>query len=163
MLYDGPWAESVIAFDPGMPVGTQPKIGWSRALSPGSHGDESPPGRLDGVFGVQVDGQIQAVALYRLSGTASIKRIMHLLIAVAEAHRRQGMGTALLMRCTTVARQGGLHYLVLEDIDADALQFARMASAELVFSNGECQGWIELDPVSSAFAATEFADVRHHS
>ena len=175
MLYDGPWAQSIVAFEPNMPAAfahywaipsrsTNQRARPSRAatavdVSPAL---ASPSARRpDGAFGVEVGGQIPAVALYSLCGTAAKKRNMHLLIGVAKDYRRKGMGTALLRRCTAVARQAGLRYLVIEDIDAGALRIAYLTSADLIFNNGECQGWIDLSPLTPITPKTALADVRH--
>jgi GNAT superfamily N-acetyltransferase len=175
MLYDGPWADCIVALDPSTSAAFEQHLATSRqhanraqqqfdrlpTLSGEAKSASLSAYRLDGALGVRVDGQIQAVALYSLSGTASGKHIMNLFVSVAEDYRRRGMATALLMHCAAIARQAGLRYLVHEDVDADALPFARLASAELNFSDGECQGWIELGPKLPAPARTELAGFRH--
>lgn len=164
MLYDGPWAQCIVAYEADTSEAferyftaahrcadhSEQRFGQLPTLDPETQCASRSIGRPDGAFGVQVNGQIQAVALYSLCGTAPNKSIMRLLIGVALEHRRRGMGTALLMRATVIARRAGVRYLVLEDVDADARRIAQQASAELVFCNGECQGWIELSPQAPA-------------
>ena len=185
MLCSGPWAQSLVAFGPGTSAEferffvtlcgssaqSEQRFGKLPALGP-------PTGKLagalrgtalpqicrpDGAIGVNVDGQIKAVAIYRISGTAASNRNMHLLIGVAKDYRRTGMATALLMRITTIARRAGSRYLVLEDVDVGVLKLAQRASADLVFCNGECQGWIELAPVQPTYASMECPDMRQTS
>jgi GNAT superfamily N-acetyltransferase len=175
MFCNGRWAQSIVAFEPSSSAAfeqylaatrhsasrSRQQIGTLPALGAQAYGAAAVALRSDGAFGVQVEGEIQALALYSLCGTVSDKRIMRLLIDVARDYRRRGMGMALLMRCTTIARRAGLRYLVLEDVDASARRFACLASAELVFDNGECQAWIELGPALVSAARTEFADLGH--
>ncbi len=174
MLYDGPWANCIVAFELGTAAMFErylsaccqhygrhdQKLGKLPALASEPKSRFPHARRPDGAIGVQVGGQIQAVALYSLCGTASDKRIMKLFISVAKDYRRQGMATALLMRCSAIAQHAGLRYLVHEDVDADALRFVRLASAELTFCDGDCQAWIELGPLPPAPARTVLAGIQ---
>jgi GNAT superfamily N-acetyltransferase len=171
MLNGGPWAQSIVEFEPSTRAAFEAFLAAEcNSLHPSEHFGilpdlgagtslAAPSGqRADRAIGIEADGKIQAVALFSMGGLASSNSLMRLYIGVAQDARRKGMGTALFMRCVVIARQAGLRYLVIEDVAADALSFARFASAELIFVDGECQAWIELGPPAPAPQSANFAD-----
>jgi GNAT superfamily N-acetyltransferase len=178
MLYDGPWSNRIVAFEPSTSMAFEQYIASSRQhggrcdeqtarlpalwaeLEDAGQARTKAANRADGALGVHVGGVIQAIALYSLCGTASNKHIMNLFVGVAQDYRRKGMGTALLMRCAAIARQAGLRYLTCEDVEVDALPFTRLASAELICNGGGCQAWIELGPLPQATVSAVMAGIR---
>jgi GNAT superfamily N-acetyltransferase len=171
MLSGGPWAQIIVEFEPRTRVAFEAflaaecrspcpseQFGILPDLSSKNCMAASPGQRADRALGIEADETIKAVALFSLGGLASNKSLMRLYIGVAQDARRKGMGTALFMRCVSIARQAGVRYLVIEDLEADAVSFARFASAELIFVDGECQAWIEIGPPAPTQETARFSN-----
>jgi GNAT superfamily N-acetyltransferase len=164
MLYDGPWRDAIVAYDLSADdaryalvatlcsaaIRAEDRLGALPFLT--QQGDDARADVKRGAVGVLVDSRIEAIAIYQISFSSFNVRhrpkVMKLTICVGREHRSQGMGSALMAHCVTIARQAGADHLIFDDIGCDATtsHLARRFGADLIFVNGDCQAWIDLRP-----------------
>jgi GNAT superfamily N-acetyltransferase len=107
----------------------------------------------DALFGVYDDE-------LALAGAAHLARGEHYAevgVSVLDAHRRQGLGSALLERCRLHARNWGLPELFLHTLSGNVpmLGLARKFGMRIVIEHGEADAYVALPPPDASSYAAE--------
>jgi GNAT superfamily N-acetyltransferase len=106
----------------------------------------------EGTFAVVVEEEIRACLHYSFADRAARPGVCRVAVWVEPDWRRQGMASALLLRCMAMTRAHGRRNLVLDCVGADygLRQLALRFSADLIFLERECHAWLELEPGENA-------------